>query len=63
MIRDNAVGKQTSLAESQASRGLSVLPRNLSAQLNLLMSAAQDPNPPDQERASIEDKIDHPTKS
>ena len=33
--------------------------RNLSAQLNVLMAAAQDPNLTDQERASLEDKIDY----
>ena len=60
MIRDNAVGKQTRLGQNpkpQESSHYSL--RNLSAQLNLLMSAAQDPNLTDQERASLEDKIDY----
>ncbi|MBF0935497.1 hypothetical protein [Abiotrophia defectiva] len=60
MIRDNAVGKQTRLGQNPKPQEASQYSlRNLSAQLNLLMSAAQDPNLTDQERASLEDKIDY----
>lgn len=60
MIRDNAVGKQARLGQnSQPQSNSQYSLRNLSAQLNLLMSAAQDPNLTDQERASLEDKIDY----
>lgn len=60
MIRDNAVGKQARLGQnSQPQSNSNYSLRNLSAQLNLLMSAAQDPNLTDQERASLEDKIDY----
>ena len=60
MIRDNAVGKQTRLGQNPKPQEASQNSlRNLSAQLNLLMSAAQDPNLTDQERASLEDKIDY----
>lgn len=60
MIRDNAVGKQTRLGQNLKPQEASQYSlRNLSAQLNLLMSAAQDPNLTDQERASLEDKIDY----
>ena len=60
MIRDNAVGKQTRLGQNPTPQEASQYSlRNLSAQLNLLMSAAQDPNLTDQERASLEDKIDY----
>ena len=60
MIRDNAVGKQTRLGQNPKRQEASQYSlRNLSAQLNLLMSAAQDPNLTDQERASLEDKIDY----
>ena len=60
MIRDNAVGKQTRLGRNPKPQEASQYSlRNLSAQLNLLMSAAQDPNLTDQERASLEDKIDY----
>ena len=60
MIRDNAAGKQARFRQNpmpQVDPQYSL--RNLSAQLNLLMSAAQDPNLTDQERASLEDKIDY----
>lgn len=60
MIRDNAVGKQTRLGQNLKPQEASQYSlRNLSAQLNLLMSAAQDPDLTDQERASLEDKIDY----
>ena len=60
MIRDNAVGKQTRLGQNPKPQEASQYSlRNLSAQLNLLMSAAQDSNLTDQERASLEDKIDY----
>lgn len=60
MIRDNAVGKQTRLGQNPKPQEASQYSlRNLSAQLNLLMSAAQDPDLTDQERASLEDKIDY----
>ncbi|WP_454922761.1 hypothetical protein [Abiotrophia defectiva] len=60
MIRDNAVGKKTRLGQNPKPQEASQYSlRNLSAQLNLLMSAAQDPNLTDQERASLEDKIDY----
>ena len=60
MIRDNAVGKQTRLGQNPKPQEASQYSlRNLSAQLNLLMSATQDPNLTDQERASLEDKIDY----
>ncbi|WP_303765990.1 hypothetical protein [Abiotrophia defectiva] len=60
MIRNNAVGKQTRLGQNLKPQEASQYSlRNLSAQLNLLMSAAQDPNLTDQERASLEDKIDY----
>lgn len=60
MIRDNAVGKQTRLGQNPKPHEVSQYSlRNLSAQLNLLVSAAQDPNLTDQERASLEDKIDY----
>ena len=60
MIRDNAVGKQTRLGQNPKPQEASQYSlRNLSAQLNLLMSAAQDPNLTDQERASLEGKIDY----
>ena len=60
MIRDNAVGKQTRLGQNPKPQEASQYSlRNLSAQLNMLMSAAQDPNLTDQERASLEDKIDY----
>ena len=60
MIRDNAVGKQTRLGQNPKPQEASQYSlRNLSAQLNLLMSAAQDPNLTDKERASLEDKIDY----
>ena len=60
MIRDNAVGKQTRLGQNPKPQEASQYSlRNLSAQLNLLMSAAQDPNLTDQERASLEDEIDY----
>lgn len=60
MIRDNAVGKQTRLGQNPKPQEASQYSlRNLSAQLNLLMSAAQDPNLTDQETASLEDKIDY----
>ena len=60
MIRDNAVGKQTRLGQNPKPQEASQYSlRNLSAQLNLLISAAQDPNLTDQERASLEDKIDY----
>ena len=60
MFRDNAVGKQTRLGQNPKPQEASQYSlRNLSAQLNLLMSAAQDPNLTDQERASLEDKIDY----
>ncbi|WP_454920085.1 hypothetical protein [Abiotrophia defectiva] len=60
MIRDNAVGKQARLGQnSQPQSNSNYSLRNLSAQLNVLMEAAQDPNLTDQERASLEDKIDY----
>ena len=60
MIRDNAVGKQTRLGQNLKPQEASQYSlRNLSAQLNVLMAAAQDPNLTDQERASLEDKIDY----
>ena len=60
MIRDNAVGKQTRLGQNPKPQEASQYSlRNLSAQLNVLMAAAQDPNLTDQERASLEDKIDY----
>lgn len=60
MIRDNAVGKQARLGQnSQPQSNSQYSLRNLSAQLNVLMAAAQDPNLTDQERASLEDKIDY----
>lgn len=60
MIRDNAAGKQARFRQNpmpQVDPQYSL--RNLSAQLNVLMAAAQDPNLTDQERASLEDKIDY----
>ena len=60
MIRDNAAGKQVRFRQNpmpQVDPQYSL--RNLSAQLNVLMAAAQDPNLTDQERASLEDKIDY----
>ena len=60
MIRDNAVGKQTRLGQNPKPQEASQYSlRNLSAQLNVLMAAAQDPNLTDQERALLEDKIDY----
>ena len=56
MIRDNAAGKQARFRQNpmpQVDPQYSL--RNLSAQLNVLMAAAQDPNLTDQERASLED--------
>lgn len=60
MIRDNVVGKQARFRQNpmpQVDSQYSL--RNLSAQLNVLMAAAEDPNLTDQERASLEDKIDY----
>lgn len=60
MIRDNVTGKQARFRQNpmpQVDPQYSL--RNLSAQLNVLMAAAQDPNLTDQERASLEDKIDY----
>ena len=60
MIRDNAAGKQARFRQNpmpQVDPQYSL--RNLSAHLNVLMAAAQDPNLTDQERASLEDKIDY----